>query len=694
MPSRMIRSVMSRHLQGPVPGAVVPARRAPAAQHRVGDPCGPHVLADVVDADDVGARRRRRAPWSRRSPRPAGRAAGRAAGPRVDLREVPRRIGRPSARSAPRSASSARLWSGVFPNPNPGSTISPSHGDAGGEGALERRPEVGDHLRHDVAIARLGAVVHQHDRHAAGRREPDHRRVVGHAPDVVDEMGAGIEGGLGDGRHRRVDRDRAWPAARPRTARTTGTTRASSASTGTGAWPGRLEAPPTSSRSAPSATIRRAWSTAAPTGSARGEQPVAGEGVGRGVEHAHHERAGAPGERRGSDDRRRRGAGRAAVARCAFHATHAATGSRSAGIVDQPRPRERRRGTGSRRPRPARRRCAAPVEGRRRVGLDEHGRAWAGPPARPRRGRRPAARAARRGRCTRWSRRRRRAGRDRGDDRRHVLVGHGRPDEHRRTRRSGVAAREVRAEVVERPREGRGAVRVVGAVEEHLAPPPAGCVGLDQLEPAGPACRRVPLPPRGVRDAGDARPPRARPAARPRPRRWRPGGARGARPRSGPSRGSATRCRSRVQSRTGGGSTTVSGTRRRAARRRITARASPVAPVTATSPRSMIAAFSRAIAVTVGPRRSVWSRPTLVTTATPPSQAWVASSRPPSPTSTSATSSDDSAKCRNITAVSSSNSVGGPSRGAIRSATGSTLPTRRANVAASIGRPSTTIRSR
>ena len=65
---------------------------------------------------------------------------------------------------------------------------------------------------------------------------------------------------------------------------------------------------------------------------------------------------------------------------------------------------------------------------------------------------------------------------------------------------------------------------------------------------------------------------------------------------------------------------------------------SPVAPVTARSPRSMIAAFSRAIAATVGPSRSMWSRATLVIAATPPSQAWVASSRPPSPTSTSATS--------------------------------------------------------
>ena len=90
----------------------------------------------------------------------------------------------------------------------------------------------------------------------------------------------------------------------------------------------------------------------------------------------------------------------------------------------------------------------------------------------------------------------------------------------------------------------------------------------------------------------------------------------------------------------------------------------------------------------------MWSSPTFVTTATPPSHACVASSRPPSPTSTSATSRSASAKWRNITAVSSSNSVGAPSRRSIRSAAASTSPTSRANTAASIGRPSTTIRSR
>ena len=47
-----------------------------------------------------------------------------------------------------------------------------------------------------------------------------------------------------------------------------------------------------------------------------------------------------------------------------------------------------------------------------------------------------------------------------------------------------------------------------------------------------------------------------------------------------------------------------------------------------------------------------------------------------------------------MTAVRSSNSVGGPRRGAIRSAIGRTSSTSAAKASASIGRPSTTIRSR
>ena len=55
----------------------------------------------------------------------------------------------------------------------------------------------------------------------------------------------------------------------------------------------------------------------------------------------------------------------------------------------------------------------------------------------------------------------------------------------------------------------------------------------------------------------------------------------------------------------------------------------------------------------------MWSRSTLVIAATPPSQACVASRRPPSPTSTTARSTASSANQVKTIAVSSSNSVGG-----------------------------------
>ena len=56
----------------------------------------------------------------------------------------------------------------------------------------------------------------------------------------------------------------------------TGTTRATSSPAGPSAWPGRLDAPPTSRRSAPSATIARAWSRAAAAESAVARPPRAG----------------------------------------------------------------------------------------------------------------------------------------------------------------------------------------------------------------------------------------------------------------------------------------------------------------------------------------------------------------------------------------------------------------------------------
>ena len=123
---------------------------------------------------------------------------------------------------------------------------------------------------------------------------------------------------------------------------------------------------------------------------------------------------------------------------------------------------------------------------------------------------------------------------------------------------------------------------------------------------------------------------------------------------------------------TGNGAVIVSGAPERFAAAVITSRPSPSAPVTARSPRLMMAAFSRAISGIVGPSHSMWSRSTLVIAATPPSQALVASRRPPRPTSTTPTSIPRRANQANAAAVTSSNSVAGPSRLGIRSATAMT----------------------
>ena len=66
----------------------------------------------------------------------------------------------------------------------------------------------------NVRVARLGAVVHDDQRDAVVGGEPGERVVVADAPDVVDEVGAGGEGGLGDGGLGRVDAERRVRAAR------------------------------------------------------------------------------------------------------------------------------------------------------------------------------------------------------------------------------------------------------------------------------------------------------------------------------------------------------------------------------------------------------------------------------------------------------------------------------------------------
>ena len=81
--------------------------------------------------------------------------------------------------------------------------------------------------------------------------------------------------------------------------------------------------------------------------------------------------------------------------------------------------------------------------------------------------------------------------------------------------------------------------------------------------------------------------------------------------------------------------------------------------------------------------------------ATPPSQACVASSRPPSPTSTMARSTASRANQVKASAVISSNSVGGPWRRATRSAAGQDLARRAPRTTSgSIGRPPMRSRSR
>src|SRR5205814_2372249 len=71
----------------------------------------------------------------------------------------------------------------------------------------------------------------------------------------------------------------------------------------------------------------------------------------------------------------------------------------------------------------------------------------------------------------------------------------------------------------------------------------------------------------------------------------------------------------------------------------------------------MRAAFSAAIAASVGPRTSWWSRSRRVITVTAGTPTVVASSRPPSPTSSTATSTASRAKWSSASAVVASNIV-------------------------------------
>ena len=86
--------------------------------------------------------------------------------PRVDFRLTPSRIGRPSRRkrSSPRTTSQVVLGRLAEAEPRVDDQVGP--GDAEAEGPFDRALEVGDDLRHERRVARLGPVVHDHQRDA------------------------------------------------------------------------------------------------------------------------------------------------------------------------------------------------------------------------------------------------------------------------------------------------------------------------------------------------------------------------------------------------------------------------------------------------------------------------------------------------------------------------------------------------
>ena len=117
-------------------------------------------------------------------------------------------------------------------------------------------------------------------------------------------------------------------------------------------------------------------------------------------------------------------------------------------------------------------------------------------------------------------------------------------------------------------------------------------------------------------------------------------------------------------------------------------------PQTSGTPGLATPAFSRAIAAGVSPRIAVWSSEMFVTAQATGRQTFVASSRPPRPTSSTAIPQPVRAKCRNPQAVTHSKNVaaGAPPRSA-RSAAASTSRARAANAAAPGSAPSTVNRS-
>ena len=179
-----------------------------------------------------------------------------------DLRDVPITSGRPRSVSSSSRASSSRLCSSVLPKPIPGSSWIRSSATpaatANAHPLLEERLDVGD----DVVVARI--ALHR-------------ARLAEHVHQAAVDAAVGDEGRPGPGRcGTRVTSLTYWRRRRPPPRRPRASScRSRSApdvargprpprsraraprSAGTGSAPGRVDSPPTSMMSAPSATSRR-----------------------------------------------------------------------------------------------------------------------------------------------------------------------------------------------------------------------------------------------------------------------------------------------------------------------------------------------------------------------------------------------------------------------------------------------------
>ena len=187
------------------------------------------------------------------------------------LREGPTSTGRSSAASSPRRRRASRLCAASFEKPRPGSTIVRSRAIPAASARASAAPSsrtispitsrVGGRAVHRVELA---PQVHEDHGRAAPGHEGRHRRVEREAAHVVHHVGAGVEGGAGHLRLRRVDRQRAGAA--PAEGLDDGSRAAGSPPPpGPCAAPGRVDSPPTSTQSAPSSKRARPRATAAST---------------------------------------------------------------------------------------------------------------------------------------------------------------------------------------------------------------------------------------------------------------------------------------------------------------------------------------------------------------------------------------------------------------------------------------------